>query len=185
MDRFFFGESPAVAFQWINIRWLNELLSFSYLSYHVYLHWLLWDAIATPESAINTMSRRVYGAFAVGLPMYLLLPAPSICYSFPELFTDSVNGYWGTRATLWIVANFAAKYDSFPSLHVFIMGTMVWFDPKRFGVRRKIMIPAYGLMIVSTILLRFHYGVDLLCGVVLLTIYVFIVSRRTANGEMA
>lgn len=185
LDRILFGESLAIKFQWFSVAWLNELLSLSYLSYHVYLHWLLWEALTRPGTAITAASRCVYGAFAVGLPLYLLLPAPSICISFPEMFTSPVSGYWATRTTIWIVGNWAAKYDSFPSLHVFIMGTMIWFDPDRGGWRRKIMIPAYFLMVASTILLRFHYGVDLVCGAILLTIYIILIDCGTLGGETA
>jgi membrane-associated phospholipid phosphatase len=69
-----------------------------------------------------------------------------------------------TRFNHWIVGNFAAKYDAFPSVHILVTSLMLVCDWRWNRTRMWCMLVPSLLMVASTLLLRLHYSVDLLAG---------------------
>ncbi|MBY0528216.1 MAG: phosphatase PAP2 family protein [Gemmataceae bacterium] len=159
--------TPAVWCQAWTTPWLTDLLSACYLSYHVYLSVALLHALWLPVAFARRLGERVFLAFGIGLPGYLLVPAIGPAKAFPELFTVPLDGGWPTRLNAGIVAHGSSVYDVFPSLHLLITCVLLTHD-WRF-VRRRfwvMIVPALGL-VVSTVCLRYHYAVDLMAGLVL------------------
>ncbi len=163
-DRALFGETPGVAWQGQAQGWLNDLLSAGYLSYHVYLHWVLAEALWKTDSRRAAYSRVLFTAFAVGFIGYFVFPAGDPRVAYPELFAGPVEGGWMTHLTHWIVGNLAAKYDAFPSVHILVTTVMLACDWRWNRTRLWIMAVPTLFMAASTMLLRLHFAVDLLAG---------------------
>ncbi|MEJ7595999.1 MAG: phosphatase PAP2 family protein [Planctomycetaceae bacterium] len=178
-DRQLFGESPAVSLQSLASPWMNEILSAGYLTYHVYLLWFLLHTIWLPPNERVCFTRPLWTAFGLGFSVYFLMPAAGICVSFPELFPRPIEGYWITSFVDALVANMAASYDSFPSMHVFVTSVMLFCDFMHQRRRFWIMLIPSLVMLVSTVLLRMHFTVDLIVSAILLIPFVwFFVDRK-------
>lgn len=163
-DRALFGETPGVAWQGAAPGWLNDLLSAAYLSYHVYLHWVLAEVLWKSDERRAAYSRVLFTAFGVGFIGYFVFPAGDPRVAFPELYADPVAGGWLTQLTRWIVGNLAAKYDAFPSVHILVTTVMLAADWRWNRTRWWCMLGPSLLMVASTVLLRLHFAVDLLAG---------------------
>ena len=163
-DRVLFGETPGVAWQGDAPGWLNDLLSASYLSYHVYLHWVLAEALWKSDSWRAAYSRVLFTAFGIGFIGYFVFPAGDPRVAFPELYTGPVEGGLMTQFTHWIVGNLAAKYDAFPSVHILVTTAMLACDWRWNRTRLWCMLIPSLFMVASTLLLRLHFAVDLLAG---------------------
>lgn len=166
-DRTLWGETPGVRWQGAAPGWLNDLLSACYLSYHVYLHWLLVDVLCRSDARRSAYSRVLFTGFAVGFFGYFAFPAGDPRVAHPELYTLPVTGGLMTRFNQWIVGNFAAKYDAFPSVHILVTSLMLTCDWRWNRTRMWCMLVPSLLMVASTLLLRLHYSVDLIAGAVL------------------
>lgn len=178
-DRQLFGESPAVALQTLAPPWMNEILSAGYLTYHVYLLWFLLYAMWLPPKEQAYFTRPLFIAFGLGFSLYFLMPAAGICVSFPELFPRPIAGYWITSFVDALVANMAASYDSFPSMHVFVTGVMLSCDFIHQRRRFWIMLIPSLVLVGSTVLLRMHFTVDLIVSAILLIPFVwFFIDRN-------
>jgi membrane-associated phospholipid phosphatase len=180
-DRRLFGESPAVAFQAMVPPWINEILSAGYLSYHIYLHWIIWHVVCLPQDQRQRYTRPLFTALAMGFSLYFLMPAAGIGNKFPELFDEPIKGYWLTSVVEAIVENLAATYDSFPSMHIFVTGVMLACDSVNCRRRFWIMLPPSVLMVAATVLLRLHYAVDLLVSIILLIPFVYLFVGRNSQ----
>ncbi len=163
-DRVLFGETPSVAWQGVAPGWLNDLLSASYLSYHVYLHWVLAEALWKSDAWRAAYSRVLFTAFGIGFIGYFVFPAGDPRVAFPELYAGPVEGGLMTQFTHWIVGNLAAKYDAFPSVHILVTTAMLACDWRWNRTRLWCMLIPSLVMVASTLLLRLHFAVDLLAG---------------------
>lgn len=179
-DRQLFGESPAIRLQSVASPWTNEVLGAAYLSYLVYVHWVLGHAIFLPADRRMHYTRPLFTSLGLGFSIYFLVPASSIGVAFPELFVEPVKGFWITSLVDVLVVHAAAPYDSFPSVHVLATGVMLACDFALYRRRFWIMLPPSVVMAASTILLRMHYAVDLIASVVILIPLVwFIIGGKT------
>ena len=163
-DRALWGETPGVAWQGQAPGWLNDLLSAGYLSYHVYLHWVLAEAIWKSDAWRSAYSRVLFTAFGIGFIGYFAFPAGDPRAAFPELYRLPVEGGLMTHFNQWIVGNLAAKYDAFPSVHILVTSAMLACDWRWSRTRLWCMIVPALFMVASTLLLRLHFAVDLLAG---------------------
>lgn len=180
-DRRLFGESPTVSLQTSVSPLMNEILSAGYLSYHGYLLWFLLHTLRLPSDKRNVFTRPLFTAFAIGFSLYFVMPAAGIAVTFANLFHQPIEGFWITAFTQNLVATMAAKYDSFPSMHVFVTGVMLAVDFVNYRHRFWIMLAPTIVMFISTVLLRMHFTVDLVVSVIMLI--PFISLLWTGNGS--
>jgi hypothetical protein len=163
-DRILFEETPGVAWQGYAPGWLNDLLSASYLSYHIHLHWVLAEALWKSDGWRAAYGLVLFTAFGIGFIGYFVFPAGDPRVAFPELFSHPVEGGLMTQFTHWIVGNLAAKYDAFPSVHILVTTVMLACDWRWNRTRLWCMVIPSLFMVASTLLLRLHFAVDLLAG---------------------
>ncbi len=185
-DAAMFGSSPAISWQGRLASWANEGLSFGYLSYHLYLHWVLLDALWRDPSWRSQISAPLFTAFGLGFVGYLLYPAAPPAAAFPDLFSEPLKGGLLTAWNQQINSMMAARYDAFPSLHVLITLTLLAWDWAHFRARFWAMLAPSALMMLATLALRLHYAVDLLASLLLFLIlqicYVRPVPRRSLGS---
>lgn len=159
---------------------VNDLLSAGYLSYHVYLHWAVIDALFRDGKWRWEMGRRLFTAFALGFLGYLAFPAAPPAQAFPELYTQPLAGGAITSWNATLNAALAARYDAFPSLHALITLMLLSWDWRHFRARFQIMIVPSLLMLAATLALRLHYVVDLTASCILFAALHVLFERKRA-----
>ncbi len=102
--------------------------------------------------------------YAVGFLGYLLYPAQGPRYAHPEQWLW-LQGGWAFKLMNGIVSHMGAKWDVFPSLHAAISIYLLswqWTQHKPF--HRLWAVPLASGIWISTLLLGFHYALDLMGG---------------------
>jgi hypothetical protein len=160
---------------------VNDLLSAGYLSYHVYLHWAVIDALFRDGEWRWEMGKRLFTAFALGFIGYLTFPAAPPAQAFPELYTQPLAGGVITSWNTTLNAALAARYDAFPSLHALITLMLLSWDWSHFRTRFQIMLVPSLLMLVATLALRLHYAVDLIVSCILFALLHVLFERKRAR----
>ena len=174
IDEAIFGQTPAVFCQGAARAWLTDLLSICYMTYHLYLVVVVAHVALAPDFASQRLGPLLFTGFALGFAGYLLVPAVGPSLSYPELFQEPLPGGTTTRLIAEVVTTGSSRYDVFPSLHFLITCILLNYDWYRFRRRFWIMlVPSAGLL-VSTVYLRYHYGVDAIAGLIL-----FLALRQT------
>ncbi len=158
----------------------SEVLSACYV---VLFPYILFSCIRHLWKANDSLavSQRFYSGFftvyAISFAGYVLFPAQGAYLDMPEAFRYPIEGGWITRLNDAIVRRGSIRVDVFPSLHVAASAFILFFD-RTYARWRYLayLAPAVGLWI-STIYLRYHYGIDVIAGFVVTAIGLF-VSRR-------
>lgn len=183
IDRGLLGETPAL--WWTPSGAAADVLFTCYFSYHLYLHGALLHAVASDrgQEAVRAraLSLPLFLTFALGMALYLVVPARGPEAAFPTLFGSAVQGGALSELGQRYVQKGTSVWDVFPSMHVAVTLAVLVFDYRHH--RRRfwlVLAPALGLF-VSTVTLRFHYAIDLVAGVSV-TALAFWLARRAAPG---
>lgn len=193
LDLRLFGVEPSIWLERYNQRPIIEWFSFFYFSYFgicigymVVTIWIYGDARAKTEYSIGTLI-----VFSLGQLGYIAVPGYGpIGEHMKHRFQAPINGgmFWG-----WVwstVEAGGAMKDIFPSLHTAVP---LWFALFAFHMSRRdrrwtwpARITAFfsANIIFSTMLLRWHYGVDVIAGLALATTAA-VVSPIIARREEA
>lgn len=166
-DTWFLGATPAVAWEGALDPWAVEVLSASYLSYQVYVHWAFLSAWWVGTARRVEFTRCVFTTFAVGFSGYFLFPAETPARAFPELFAAPVQGGVITAFNEMLNGSMAARYDAFPSMHVLITMTLLAWDFQHYRARFWVMLGPALLMSLGTLYLRLHYFTDIAASIML------------------
>jgi len=164
IDRAVLGETPSVAATRLAAPLTVEILSLCYVSLHVMMATLMVWAYSADAMRARRICQPVFLAFAIGFFGYIMVPAVGPERAFPWLFATplpvgALSGF-NTR----IINAGTALYDVFPSLHTGIALCILIHDARQ--NRRRfyfLLAPCIGI-IVSTIVLRYHYAIDLFAG---------------------
>ncbi|HEX4683042.1 MAG TPA: phosphatase PAP2 family protein [Gemmatimonadaceae bacterium] len=166
-DRALFGQPLPLYFD----RWVSpaasQLLSACYFLLFPYIvigcARQLWRFERSPDEARRFFSG-MFTVYGIGLLGYLLLPAAGPYIAMPDAFTRSISGGWMTALNDAAIRRGSNHVDVFPSLHIAVSAFFLGFD-RRYARWRFHMyaVPATALW-VSTLYLRYHYGIDVLCG---------------------
>ena len=171
-------------------RWTHPLLSDALSACYFLLFPYIVISVVRRLYEMPERSREARGFFAglftvygIGLLGYLALPAAGAYLTMPGAFSHAVSGGWMTRFNEAVVRTGSNRVDVFPSLHVAVSTFILAFDrryaPWRF---RAYLIPAIGLW-VSTVYLRFHYGVDVVSGFALAAFGLWVAFRVASNDR--
>ncbi len=193
----FFGREPAdLLHDLIGTGVTAQLMS------AVYLVWIFLVPVSIAVALVWTRHNRagswyvtaVAFDWALGALLYLLVPTVGPIYSDPDEFTDLPHTYatWLSEKLLDDrVAVLADAWDSgtlqsiaaFASLHVGIMVT-ICLVAEFVGLARWIRVSAWVFLAatcVSTVYLGWHFFVDVLGGIVLGAIGVWLAAMATGN----
>jgi len=162
-----FGTSPTVWFQAIEARPLGEILSFCYVLFFPYLYGSLIARLCGERGTTERFFAGLFSLYGFGFLLYSLVPALGPSLGEPQLFAAPIANGPVARWVLDIVLAGSNGADVFPSLHIAVTLYILLFDrrasPRRFAVA---LVPA-SLLMLATLYLRFHYGVDIIAGVLL------------------
>jgi membrane-associated phospholipid phosphatase len=156
---------------------VTELLSACYFLFFVYL---LFSLVYYFVGDVDLLRKFVIGLFTVygiGFLGYSFVPAAGPCHAMADQFHVPLDGWWITRLNNAVVARGSNGVDVFPSLHCAVSAFFLFFDrrhrPWRF---RLYLVPCVGLWL-STIYLRYHYLIDVLCGFALAALALWMAQR--------
>ena len=162
-----FGRTPAVSLIPYAKPWLTELVSACYLLFFPAVFALFVIAIWKGTRGGVALFRGLISLYAIGFLGYSLVPAAGPHLAWAELFPAWQDMGFFTRMNADLVAQGSNHVDVFPSLHSgitwFFLG--YWWRMKRM-VFWLCLLPACGLFL-ATLYLRYHYGVDVIAGILL------------------
>jgi hypothetical protein len=182
-DRALLGETPAVTMEPLLRPWLEDLSMAGYLFFFYYLlagpfHYARDDLPAFRSCIVGLFT--IYGIAFMG---YLAFPAAG-----PHLamtFHTPLHGDWLVSSTLGLVNRGSNSVDVFPSVHVAASLYLLLFDSKHWPRRFWWVLAPCALLWFSTLYLRFHYFVDLLAGVVVSLVGLWVERKFNASGQAA
>ncbi len=169
IDQWLFGAQPCVWAQRFYSPFLTELFSIGYMNYFVLsvavVAWLL------VRGRRDEMREALFGTilcFYVGYFLYVAFPAAPPRLTLASEFTREFSGGWATGAQNRLVElNPSSARGAFPSLHcavTFITLAYAWrFQKALFAV----LLPLGVTLVLATIYLRHHYGIDVIAGAAL------------------
>jgi membrane-associated phospholipid phosphatase len=191
LDLRLFGVEPALWLERFNQRPIVEWFSFFYFSYFaigvVYMLGVLWlsrPSRRTAEFAIGTLM-----VFAIGQLGYTAVPGfGPVGYLKDQFHGPVAGGFWWSCVWGTVQAGGAMK-DIFPSLHTAVPFWFTLYALHQARTDRRWRWPARvtgffsANIIVSTMLLRWHYGVDVLAGLLLASTAALVSPRLAALEE--
>lgn len=174
----FFGKQPSVWLEPINNTPLTLWLSVAYLSWFVFTYGSIFLMWWYSRKALLEYTTIALMTFYVGYLIYILVPA------IGPLFTYTYSTQLGGLTSMMLDKKvFAPAADAFPSLHTgisIIMLVVVWrYSRKWVWLYAPVMIS----IIIATIYLRIHYGVDVIAGVFLSLTIAWICPKIIAYWE--
>jgi hypothetical protein len=156
---------------------LTEIFSICYMLFFMYL---LFSLVYYYCGELELLKKFVVGLFTIyglGFFGYSFVPAVGPCVAMREQFSVTLTGWWFTKLNSAIVAAGSNGVDVFPSLHCAVSSFFLIFDYWHRRWRfRMYFIPCVGLWI-STIYLRYHYLIDVLCGFALSAFALWLTRR--------
>jgi membrane-associated phospholipid phosphatase len=157
---------------------LTEILSTCYIFFMPLLFFNLVRYLFWQKDLLARFYRGLFTVYGVGFLGYLLVPAIGPHLAFPELFGIPLEGGPITRLNAAMVQNGSNHVDVFPSLHCAVSAYLLGFA---YCHRRRefwwLLLPVAGLWF-STIYLRYHYFIDVLCGFALAAASLAVAARR-------
>jgi membrane-associated phospholipid phosphatase len=190
IDQRLFGGQPVLWMERFNHRGFIEWMSFFYFNHYTLLLamtvgavWISGDRRVAAEFGIGTAL-----VFCIGHLGYMAVPAYGPYKFFAERFAGPIDGatFWNLVATS--VASSGAQKDVFPSLHTGGSTWCAFFAIHQAMLDKRWRIPAAvaaffaANIVVSTIVLRWHYAIDVMAGLTLSTTTVF-TAWRIARWE--
>ena len=157
-----FGDLPRALMASQPAAWVTDLFMGCYLFFFYYLVGGLLFYFVTNLEKFRVCLVGFCTLYALGYVSYTLLPAAG-----PVAEMGARTGGWLTNVGGSFIAERTNGVDVFPSIHMAASLFLLLFDWEH---RRNhfwwVLAPVVGLWI-STVFLRYHYGIDLVAGIVL------------------
>jgi membrane-associated phospholipid phosphatase len=185
VDTLLFGQPLPLYFDGASNVVTSELLSFCYFLLFPYIllscarHLVRFGRAAAEARAFYS---GLFLAYAIGFAGYVLVPAQGAWLAMPHAFGHDIAGSWMTALNRVVVERGSNRVDVFPSLHVAASAFMLFFDRRFARWRYRLYLPAAVGLWISTVYLRFHYGIDVIAGALLAGLALrvaFAVAHRT------
>jgi membrane-associated phospholipid phosphatase len=181
------GRSPSLAFASDPASRTVEFLSFFYAAYIPYLYMsILLGLAGRPAAERDEFVTAFAVLYALSFLGYLFLPARGPIVELAGAFPAALQGGFFHRTVVESIDSLGGPHGAFPSLHVGASFLAAWFDLRhRNLLRGLIYIPLVALIVVATIVLRYHWVVDLIAGVLLALLASWIAPRLLARWRRA
>jgi membrane-associated phospholipid phosphatase len=100
-----------------------------------------------------------------GYVMYIFIPVAGPLFTIGDQFKTPMPG--ASETFVWAFDQMRYQWDAFPSLHTALPWVITILTWQRFGFRgRATLLLLASSVTFSTIALRYHYGIDVLAGLV-------------------
>ncbi len=185
IDSVLIGETPSILLQHIANPTLTEIMSLCYLFFFPYLALGVVAHFVGPLWRCKSFVAGLFSLYGVGFLGYTLVPAAGPYLAFGDAFDTSLIAGAASRWNDALVRMGSSGVDVFPSLHVavslFILGFDFQHNRRRFWI---FLAPCIGLW-CSTLYLRYHYLIDVLCGILLASWALWIANRFQFSREIS
>ena len=160
------GRSPSLAVEPIGATRWAVLLSFAYAMFIPYLYLsIILSLVGRPPAERDEFVTGFAILYALSFLGYLFLPARGPVVWMAGDFTLPIHGGAFHRIILKSVEQVGGPHGAFPSLHVGASLYATLFDLRhRNPLRALIYFPLVALIALATLVLRYHYAVDLLAA---------------------
>ncbi|HYA87093.1 MAG TPA: phosphatase PAP2 family protein [Nitrospirota bacterium] len=176
VDHALFGVHPTVWIEWLISPALSALLQFAYISY--YFIPLSLGIVLIARGRFEEFEEALFGillCFYLSYVGYLLVPAIGPRFTLNHLQTESLQASPFIEKIQDLLNSLEKnKTDAFPSGHTAVSLMSLYYAWRK---REKILfaglIPVVTGLIISTVYLRYHYVIDVIAGIALtiLTVY--------------
>jgi membrane-associated phospholipid phosphatase len=179
------GRSPSLVVSRIVPAGWVEPLSFFYALFIPFLYVsILLGLIGRPDRERDDFVTGLAVLYALSFLGYLFLPARGPVVELAGRFPGALAGGHFHRIVVRAIDQLGGPHGAFPSLHVGASFYLAWFDLRhRNTLRGLIYLPLVVLIAVATIVLRYHWVVDLAAGVALALLASRIAPRALARWE--
>jgi membrane-associated phospholipid phosphatase len=177
IDHLLFAAHPTVWMERFNNTWFTALFQIAYISYYgmpIAVCTLLF--IKDEQEEFETAAFTIILCFYLSYLGYLLFPAVGPRFTLNHLQTTDLQS---GPMTLWIRQTLDSlehnKTDAFPSGHTAVALVSLFYAWKyRQKALFRVLVPAVAALIVSTVYLRYHYVIDVIAGMLLAVLTIFI-----------
>jgi membrane-associated phospholipid phosphatase len=188
IDYMLFATHPTVWLERFNNAFLTALFQIAYTSYYFIpialgISLLLKDKQYEFETAFFAIVLCFYLSY-IG---YIFFPAVGPRFTLSHLQT---TGLQTGPVILWIQQTLDSlehnKTDAFPSGHTAVALVSLYYAWKyREKTLFRVLVPTVSALIVSTVYLRYHYVIDVIAGILLavLTIFISPLMQRLLSGS--
>ncbi len=165
----FLGNSPSLLLASSPGPRTVEFLSFFYGAYIPYLYVsILLGLVGRPPAERDEFVTAFAVLYALSFLGYLFLPARGPIVELAGQFPTALRGETFHALVVRTIDGMGGPHGAFPSLHVGATFLVVWFDLRhRNLLRGLIYVPLLALIAIATIVLRYHWVIDLIAGVLL------------------
>lgn len=182
-DLLLFGAHPSVWMQRFVAPWLTEVLSLCYFFHMIVAGFvLLYLHARAPRERFVEAAQGFTTMLVLGCMLYALVPAVGPYVTLRSEYTQDLGGGTMERVNAAVIDQLRASRDAFPSLHVGLSGLLwlyAWRAERRLGL---LLAPLVLGNWVSTLYLRYHYGVDVLAAAALVPLVDRAVRLRAAGA---
>jgi PAP2 superfamily len=184
MDSMVIGTNLSLRLQPLVNPALTELFNFCYMLFFPYLFFSLIYYFCGDVRLLKKFVTGLFTIYGIGFLGYSFFPAAGPYHAMANQFTVPLSGWWITKWNTAIVARGGNGVDVFPSLHCAISSFFLFFDRRHKPWRFKLyLVPCAGLWI-STIYLRYHYFIDVLCGFALSAFALWIARHSQQKSDL-
>ena len=164
IDRFILGTNLSLRMQPLVHPLLTDFFSLCYMLYFVYLIFGQLSYMFDGLPVLKKFYSGLFSIYAIGYFGYSTVPAGGPVLAMESQFSTPLTGGWFTAANATLVTGGTNGVDVFPSLHCGLSLYILLSDYQHKRWRFwAYLIPCVGFWI-STIYLRYHYFVDVVCG---------------------
>jgi len=184
VDQALIGTNLSIRMQaWVHPS-LTDFFSFCYMLYFLYLILGQFAYLFGDLAVLKKYYAGLFSLYAVGYFGYSLFPALGPYLAMSDQFSVPLGGGWLAALNEKIVLSGSNRVDVFPSLHC---GNALYILLSDYQHKRwrfwAYLIPCIGLWL-STVYLRYHYFIDVACGL-LLGWLAWKMSNRYLRGQPA
>ncbi|WLF84562.1 phosphatase PAP2 family protein [Moraxella sp. ZY210820] len=167
LDTWIFGQSLPLYFTYRPV-WLSEYLALCYLALFPLQILSCYFWFKNHKQHYQLFSFGLAIMFVVGYMGYLVIPAQGGYLAYPDVFYFPNTGGYITTFLMNANKPLIVGIDAFPSLHTgFAVLINGFFFIKKCHKIGLALLPITIGLIISTQYFAFHYGVDLLAGIIL------------------
>ncbi len=182
LDRIIFGFSPNQALSGFQPAWLTELMMFAYLAYLPLVVWLAYVLFRKQgQAGLQTYTFALGLAYLTCFILFILVPAASPRFYFEGLVPE--GGWLFSRLMNLVETSAQYRGGSFPSAHCAAGTVMLYFALKAGKRVAAVVVPLILLFFLSTVYGQYHYGVDVLAGV-LIGLLAIPLSAKMLRGRL-
>lgn len=165
LDLALFGFNPNLALGGFQPVWLTELMMFSYLAYLPLVVWLAYVLYRSGgQASLQSYAFNLGLAYLTCFFLFILIPASSPRFYFQGLTPE--GGLIFRRLMNLLETSAQYRGGSFPSAHCAAGTVMLYFALKSGRRVATVVVPLILLFFFSTVYGQYHYGVDVLAGVI-------------------